>query len=39
MFKITKNGKAIIGNNEDWWNPITQIWFEPKQKGPMNFTS
>lgn len=31
MFKITKGGKTIVGNNEDWWNPITQIWFEPKQ--------
>lgn len=31
MFKITKDRKTIVGNNEDWWNPISQIWFEPKQ--------
>lgn len=31
MFKITKDKKTIVGNNEDWWNPMTQIWFEPKK--------
>ncbi len=30
MYKITKNGKTIIGNNEDWITPNTQIWFENK---------
>jgi len=28
MFKITENGKTIVGNNEDWSNPHTRIWFE-----------
>ncbi|MBT4161949.1 MAG: hypothetical protein HOC70_00785 [Gammaproteobacteria bacterium] len=28
MFKITKNGRTIVGNNEDWSNPHTRIWFE-----------
>ena len=31
MFKITKNKSTFVGNNEDWWSPMTQIWFEPKQ--------
>ncbi|MDH7445978.1 hypothetical protein [Aquimarina sp. 2201CG14-23] len=30
MYKITKNGKTIIGNNEDFYIPNTQIWFENK---------
>lgn len=30
VFKITKNGKTIVGNNEDYFNPSTKIWFEPK---------
>jgi tetratricopeptide (TPR) repeat protein len=28
MFKITEDGKTIVGNNEDWSNPHTRIWFE-----------
>jgi len=28
MVKITLNGKTIIGNNEDFSNPDTRIWFE-----------
>ncbi len=28
MFKITKGGKTMVGNNEDFWNPNTRIWFE-----------
>lgn len=28
MYKITKNGKTIVGNNEDWITPNTQIWLE-----------
>ena len=31
MYKITRNGKTIVGNNEDWQNPNTQIWFEPRK--------
>jgi len=30
MYKITHDGKTIVGNNEDWHNPNTQIWFTPK---------
>lgn len=28
MYKITKNGKTIVGNNEDWLSPNSQFWFE-----------
>ena len=28
MFKITKHGKTMVGNNEDYYNPNTRIWFE-----------
>ncbi len=28
MYKITRHGKTIVGNNEDWISPNTQIWFE-----------
>ncbi|MEL7123054.1 MAG: hypothetical protein AAFO07_26630, partial [Bacteroidota bacterium] len=30
MYKITKDGKTIVGNNEDWLTPNTQIWFQNK---------
>ena len=33
MFKITMYGKTMIGNNEDYWNPNTRIWFEQGKKG------
>lgn len=29
MYKITENGKTIVGNNEDWISPNSQFWFEP----------
>jgi len=29
MYKITQDGKTIVGNNEDWINANAQIWFEP----------
>lgn len=32
MYKITMFGKTFVGNNEDYWNPNTRIWFE---KGKM----
>lgn len=32
VFKITKNGKTIVGNNEDFYNPSTKIWFTPKDE-------
>lgn len=28
MFKITMYGKTMVGNNEDYWNPNSRIWFE-----------
>ena len=28
MYKITKNGKTIVGNNEDFVSPNSQFWFE-----------
>ena len=28
MYKITENGKTIVGNNEDWLSPNHQFWFE-----------
>ncbi|MFN5984691.1 MAG: hypothetical protein ACK476_11925 [Fluviicola sp.] len=37
MFKITKDGKTIVGNNEDWWSPMTQMWFEPKQNAKYGY--
>lgn len=32
MYKITKNGKTIVGNNEDYLSPNNQFWYE-KGKG------
>lgn len=29
MYKITKDGKTIVGNNEDWISPNNQFWFVP----------
>jgi hypothetical protein len=28
MYKITLYGKTFVGNNEDYWNPNTRVWFE-----------
>lgn len=33
MIKLTKNGKTIVGNNEDQMNPNTRIWFEKNKNG------
>lgn len=33
MFKITENGKTIVGNNEDYFDPFTKIWFTPGLDG------
>jgi hypothetical protein len=32
IYKITKNGKTIVGNNEDWLSPNHQFWFESGSK-------
>lgn len=37
MCKITMNGKTVVGNNEDWTNPNSQIRFEPKGKGKYGY--
>lgn len=28
VYKITKGGKTFVGNNEDYWDPNTHLWFE-----------
>ena len=28
MYKITKNGRTFVGNNEDYLSPNNQFWFE-----------
>lgn len=33
MFKITKDGKTLVGNNEDYYNPITRVWFQTGEEG------
>lgn len=35
MFKITMQGKTMVGNNEDFWNPNTRIWFEKGKKNEL----
>jgi len=37
MCKITMNGKTVVGNNEDWTNPNSQLRFEPKAKGKFGY--
>ncbi|MEM6264888.1 MAG: tetratricopeptide repeat protein [Bacteroidota bacterium] len=32
MYKLTKNGKTIVGNNEDYFSPNSQFWFEEGRK-------
>ena len=32
MYKLTQNGKTIVGNNEDWTSPNGQFWFEKGSK-------
>jgi Acyl-coenzyme A:6-aminopenicillanic acid acyl-transferase len=33
MYKITMNGKTIVGNNEDSWRLTSRIWFEKGTEG------
>lgn len=33
MFKITENGKTVVGNNEDYYNPVTKVWFRAGKEG------
>lgn len=32
MFVIKKNGKVMVGNNEDFWNQNSRMWFERGNK-------
>lgn len=32
MYKVTVNGKTMVGNNEDSWRLTSQIWFEKGTK-------
>jgi len=29
MYKVTANGRTMVGNNEDSWRQDARIWFEP----------
>jgi hypothetical protein len=33
LYKMTQNGKTLVGNNEDWTSPNGQFWFEPGENG------
>ncbi|WP_343631646.1 hypothetical protein [Fluviicola sp.] len=33
VYKITVNNKTFVGNNEDYWDPNTRMWFEKGQHG------
>ena len=33
MFKVTLNGKTMVGNNEDSWRLTSRIWFEKGTDG------
>jgi tetratricopeptide (TPR) repeat protein len=33
VYKITKGGKTFVGNNEDYWDANTRIWFENGKTG------
>lgn len=33
MYKLTANGKTMVGNNEDSWRLTSGIWFEQGQPG------
>lgn len=33
MFKLTMYGRTMVGNNEDYWNPNSRIWFEKGKVG------
>lgn len=33
VYKITKNNRTFVGNNEDYWDPNTKMWFERGKNG------
>lgn len=32
-FLVCGDGKVLMGNNEDFWNPEVRIWFVPAERG------
>lgn len=32
-FCISQGDLVLVGNNEDWKNPSTKVWYEPAEKG------
>lgn len=32
VFYASQGEAALAGNNEDWMNPLTKVWFEPMEK-------
>lgn len=32
-FCVTQGDVVFVGNNEDWKNPSTKVWYEPGEKG------
>jgi hypothetical protein len=30
-FLVVGNGRVLFGNNEDYWNPETRVWFVPEE--------
>lgn len=33
MYKVSSQGRTMVGNNEDSWGRDASIWFEPGTKG------
>jgi hypothetical protein len=33
VFYAAQGDMVLAGNNEDWMNPLTKVWFEPAEKG------
>jgi len=33
IFKMSKDGRVLVGNNEDWSDPDTKVWFLPTEQG------
>ena len=37
MYKVTSNGKTMVGNNEDSWGRDARIWFEQGTNGKSTY--
>jgi hypothetical protein len=35
IFMASKDGVTLVGNNEDFFNPFTRVWFVPAEKGKL----